>query len=74
MKNYSVVPNILSNKDLDYLTDMFQWNYGAYKSVCSSINNVKDKQIKAHLKKSSTLLNSNMKQILNILGGNYEKQ
>ncbi len=29
MKNK--VPNIITGKDLDYLTDMFNWNYNAYK-------------------------------------------
>ena len=29
---YMEVPNdILTGKDLDYLCDMFQWNYGALK-------------------------------------------
>ena len=23
--------NILTGKDLDYLSDMFEWNYGVYK-------------------------------------------
>ena len=34
-KIYTEVPNILTGKDLDYLSDMFNWNYnfrwGAYK-------------------------------------------
>ncbi len=31
---YAEVPNnILTGKDLDYLSDMFQWNYGALKYV-----------------------------------------
>ena len=30
MKNYNEVPNIISGKDLDYLSDIFNWNYGAY--------------------------------------------
>lgn len=29
---YENVPNIISGKDLDYLSDMFSWNYGVYKS------------------------------------------
>lgn len=31
MQNYNVVPNIISGKDLDYLSDMFNWNYTGYK-------------------------------------------
>ena len=30
MNNYEVVPNIISCKDLDYLSDMFEWNYNAF--------------------------------------------
>ena len=27
MKNYKEVPFIITGKDLDYLKDMFKWNY-----------------------------------------------
>ena len=33
---YDMVPNIISGKDLDYLSDMFSWNYGAYK--CTNLS------------------------------------
>ena len=39
------VPNIISGKDLDYLSDMFNWNYGALKNTNSSINNVQNEEI-----------------------------
>ena len=42
MNNYTEVPNIISCKDLDYLSDMFNWNYGAYKSSYSASNRVKE--------------------------------
>ena len=32
-KTYNEVPNIITGKDLDYLSDMFQWNYGALKKM-----------------------------------------
>lgn len=72
MENYTQVPNIISCKDLDYLSDMFEWNYGAYKSTYNSINKVTDLNLKNILEKGSNLFESNMKQILEILGGNYE--
>lgn len=28
-KTYNKVPNIITGKDLDYLSDMFNWNYDA---------------------------------------------
>ena len=41
-QNYNKVPNIVSSKDLDYLSDMFNWNYEAYKKTYSYVNEVKD--------------------------------
>lgn len=72
MKNYMEVPSIISGKDLDYLSDMFDWNYGAYKNTYNSINSVNDEQIKNILNRGAELFDSNMKQIIGILGGNYE--
>lgn len=72
MNNYNKVPNIISGKDLDYLSDMFEWNYGAYKNTCNSIKSVDNEEIKSMLERASELFNSNMNQILEILGGNYE--
>lgn len=69
---YNEVPNIISGKDLDYLSDMFAWNYGALKATNSSINSAQDSEIKEILKKACTLFDDNMKLVLNILGGNYE--
>ena len=34
---YQEVPYIITGKDLDYLSDMFSWNYGAYKSIYNSV-------------------------------------
>lgn len=48
---YSEVPNIISSKDLDYLTDMFNWNYRAYKNSYNAISKVNDKEIKDMLEK-----------------------
>ena len=31
MPNYQEVPNIITGKDLDYLSDMFEWNTLALK-------------------------------------------
>lgn len=73
MKNYEQVPNIISCKDLDYLSDMFEWNYSAYKNTYNAVNEVDNKEIKDILLKGSDLFNSNMKQVLSILGGNYEQ-
>ena len=75
MENIKVsVPNMISCKDLDYLSDMFNWNYGAYKSSSNAINSVSDSEIKDMLSRSSNVFQGNISKILNILneGGNNE--
>lgn len=75
MENIKVsVPNMISCKDLDYLSDMFNWNYGAYKSSSNAINSVSDSEIKDMLSKVSNVFQGNISKILNILneGGNNE--
>ena len=71
---YQEVPNIISGKDLDYLSDMFNWNYGAYKSSVNSLNSVQDIELKEMLEKASNIFYGTMSDILNILnnGGNNE--
>ena len=75
MENIKVsVPNLIRCKDLDNLSDMFNWNYGAYKSSSNAINSVSDSEIKDMLNKASTVFQGNISRILNILngGGNNE--
>ncbi len=72
MENYNQVPNIITGKDLDYLSDMFEWNYGAFKQASNALNNVSDTNINEVLNKSCELFLNNMNSILNILGGHNE--
>lgn len=71
---YEEVPNIITGKDLDYLSDMFNWNYEAYKITYNHLNNVKDEEIKEILNSSSESFKNNIENILNILdtGGKNE--
>ena len=73
-ENYNVVPNIISCKDLDYLSDMFNWNYGAYKSTSNAVNSVSDSEIKTMLSKASNIFQGNITKVLNIMkrGGSNE--
>lgn len=73
-KIYNEVPNIISGKDLDYLSDMFQWNYGALKKMNVAVNNVQDEQIKNVLEKGYNLFKNNLNVIISILneGGTNE--
>ena len=70
--NYIKVPNIITGKDLDYLSDMFNWNYGAYKSIYNSIEQVTDKEIKELIEVGADLFDENMNNVLDILGGTSE--
>lgn len=74
MNNYEVVPNIISCKDLDYLSDMFEWNYNAFKKASNSLNYVQDQEIKNTIQKGIMLFKSNLEKTLEILnkGGNNE--
>ena len=69
---YQEVPYIIIGKDLDYLSDMFSWNYGAYKSIYNSISKVNDEEIKKILEEGSELFDENMNIVLDILGGTDE--
>ena len=56
------------------VSDMFNWNYGAYKSTSNAINAVSDAEIKAMLSKSSNIIQGNITKVLNIMkrGGSNE--
>ncbi len=73
-ETYDVVPDIISGKDLDYLSDMFNWTYGAYKNSYNMVDEVNEDDLKAIIKKSSNIFEENLNKILNILcnGGENE--
>ena len=64
---YESVPNIISGKDLDYLTDIFNWNYSAYKSTINMSDEITDDDLLDILKKCTNLLYDNMINTLDIL-------
>lgn len=72
MPNYQEVPNIITGKDLDYLSDMFEWNTLALKQFNESILKVNDEKIKKLLKKACGMFDTNLKIIISILGGEHE--
>ena len=67
--NHNVVPNIITGKDLDYLSDMFSWNYTAYKCTYNSLENISGEEVKNMVERAVTLFHNNMKTVLNILEG-----
>ena len=71
---YNQVPNIITGKDLDYLSDMFNWNYAALKSNLNSIKEINDLEIKEMIENSLDLFKNTIMEILSILanGGTNE--
>lgn len=63
------VPSMISTKDLDYLTDIFNWNYGTFKSVINTESEFTDKALSKCARKVSDLFMNNMDTVLDILGG-----
>lgn len=51
MQNYEEVPTIISGKDLDYLCDIYNWNFNACKLANHFYNEVQDEEIKEVLTK-----------------------
>lgn len=76
-EKYTKVPeDLISGKDLNYLCDMFHWNYGCFKSTNGAISKVGDMEIKNILEEAYNLFDQNMKIILDILsnkGGNINE-
>lgn len=64
---YENVPDMISGKDLDYLTDSFHWNYGAYKCTIDNLNIAEQEDVIKLLDKASDLFYSNMETVLTIL-------
>ena len=65
--NYEKVPNIITGKDLDYLSDMFNWNYGAFKSNVNALNEIKDNEVKQIVEESTNIFKDAIINILSIL-------
>ena len=73
-KIYNEVPNIMTGKDLDYLSDTFNWNYEAIKKMNVAINQVLNEEIKVLLQRGYDLFKNNLNITMSILneGGNNE--
>ena len=65
--NYNEVPNIITGKDLDYLSDMFNWKYEGLKKTNMALNNIEDEEIKNVLQKGYDLFKNNLNVILSII-------
>jgi len=67
MKEYEEVPNIIGNKDLDYLSDIFNWHYGAYKNAINMALEVTDEVLAKHIENTSKVFLNGMESVLDIL-------
>ena len=74
MKQYSEVPSIISGKDLDYLSDIFNWNYGAYKKTVNAKKQINDEEIMSLFEDAANAFYGNLNEVLQILsqGGSNE--
>ncbi len=66
------VPEIISTKDLDYISDMFNWNFTASKKCNHFISEVDDEQIKDMITKVRDMHSKHCQKLITILGGNNE--
>ncbi len=67
MQNYSEVPSVISGKDLDYLSDMFNWNFNAFKLINDFKEKVSDEEIKDLMERVCETHKENLSAVLNIL-------
>ena len=63
----NVPANTITGKDLDYLSDMFQWNYIAFKKTCNDIDLLNDQKFVELFGEASDLFEDNLNMILDII-------
>lgn len=62
-------PKMISTKDLDYISDMFEWNFTASKVANCFEEKVIDPEIKDLIKRVKEMHTGICKKLVNILGG-----
>lgn len=63
------VPQMISTKDLSYISDMFEWNYTAYKQINGYISNIKQPEIKELLESAQNMHYNHLLYLVSILNG-----
>lgn len=61
------VPQIISTKDLAYLSDMFEWNQTAFKQINHFVNEVEDSEVKELLERLRNMHEDHLHFIISIL-------
>lgn len=67
MEKYTEAPSMITSKDLDYLADMFNWNYNAYKLSKDFACNIEDEEARKLLESISNIYMNHIKNIKSIL-------
>lgn len=62
------IPDIITKVDMNYIKDMFNNNYLAYKEIINIMNKVEDEEIKEIMDITSTMHYNHLNKIINILG------
>ncbi len=66
-KMNSVPVDTITGKDLDYLSDVFQWNYCAFKKTCNDIEYINNQNIIDLFGEASDLFENNLNNVLDII-------
>ena len=61
------IPQMISTKDLAYLSDMFEWNYHAFKQINHYLGEVEEEKIKDLLEDFKNMHHDHMEFIISIL-------
>ena len=74
LKNVPV--DTITGKDLDYLSDMFQWNFIAFKKTCNDIDSLDDQKFVEIFGEASDFFEENLNLVLDIIsnpGGDLDE-
>ena len=74
MEELKKAPDILTGKDLDYLKDIFGWNYTLFKLGENTIDCVEDKEIKKLYERCNTFFYDNMNLVIDLLERNEDNE
>lgn len=68
------VPKIISTKDLSYLSDIFEWNFTAYKELKHFEKEVENEKVKELMNGLSEMHYQHLELVLSILKGEDEME
>lgn len=67
MNKYEEVPAMISGKDLDYISDMYTWNFNTCKFINNIKDNISDEEINALLNSIYVVHKENINDIIELL-------